>query len=91
MLVRAIAGNADLPDEIMTEVFERADGVPLFVEELTPTGHWSVTRCFRLTDNGRPTYRDGSGNAADRPKSLHIALHGAGTRRPFGEMPPMRP
>ena len=44
-----------------------------------------------FTDNGRPTYRDGSGNAADRPKSLHIALHGAGTRRPFGEMPPMRP
>ena len=43
------------------------------------------------TDNGRLTYRDGSGNAADRPKSLHIALHGAGTRRPFGEMPPMRP
>ena len=65
-----------------------------------PTGHWSATRCFPLkptlfgrppTDNGRPTYRDGSGNAADRPKSLHIALHGAGTRRPFGEMPPMRP
>ena len=65
-----------------------------------PTGHWSATRCFPLKatlfgrpsmDNGRPTYRDGSGNAADRPKSLHIALHGAGTRRPFGEMPPMRP
>jgi hypothetical protein len=43
------------------------------------------------TDNGRPTYRDGSGYAADRPKSRHIGLHGAGTRRPFGEMPPMRP
>src|SRR3984893_9880144 len=65
-----------------------------------PTGHWSATRCFPLkatlfgrpsTDNGRPTYRDGSGNVADRPKSLHIALHGAGTRQPFGEMPPMRP
>jgi hypothetical protein len=78
--VQAFAGNAALPDEIMTEVFERADGVPLFVEELTPTGHWSATRCFPLkatlfgrpsTDNGRPTYRDGSGNAADRSKSLH--------------------
>ena len=31
------------------------------------------------TDNGRPTYRDGSGYAADRPKSRHIGLHGAGT------------
>ena len=99
MLVQAVAGNAALPDEIMAEVFERAGG-PLFLEELTPAGHWSATRCFPLkatlfgrpsTDNGWPTYRDGSGNAADRPKSLHIALHGAGTRRPFGEMPPMRP
>jgi hypothetical protein len=43
------------------------------------------------TDNRRPTYRGGSGYAADRPKSRHIGLHGAGTRRPFGEMPPMRP
>jgi asparaginyl-tRNA synthetase len=43
------------------------------------------------TDNRRPTYRDGSGNAANRPKIRHIVLPGAGTRRPFGEMPPMRP
>jgi predicted ATPase len=35
VLVQAVAGNAALPDEIMTEVFEQADGVPLFVEELT--------------------------------------------------------
>jgi hypothetical protein len=65
-----------------------------------PTGHWSASRCFALkatlfgrpsTDNGRPTYRDGSGNAADRPKSLHFALLGAGTRQPSGEMSPMRP
>jgi hypothetical protein len=28
VLVQAVAGNAALPDEIMTEVFERADGVP---------------------------------------------------------------
>jgi hypothetical protein len=38
VLVQAVAGNAALPDEIMTEVFERADGVPLFVEELTKAG-----------------------------------------------------
>jgi predicted ATPase len=35
VLVQAVAGNAALPDETMTEVFEQADGVPLFVEELT--------------------------------------------------------
>jgi predicted ATPase/class 3 adenylate cyclase len=34
-LVQAVAGIAALPDEVVTEVFERADGVPLFVEELT--------------------------------------------------------
>jgi len=34
-LVQAVAGNAALPEEVVNEVFERADGVPLFVEELT--------------------------------------------------------
>ena len=34
-LVQAVAGNAALSEEIVAEVFERADGVPLFVEELT--------------------------------------------------------
>jgi hypothetical protein len=34
-LVRRIAGNEDLPDEIVAEIVERSDGVPLFVEELT--------------------------------------------------------
>jgi predicted ATPase len=33
--VRAVAGNAALPEEVVNEVVERADGVPLFVEELT--------------------------------------------------------
>ena len=35
VLVQVVAGNAVLLDETMTEVFEQADGVPLFVEELT--------------------------------------------------------
>jgi len=34
-LVQAVADNAALPDEVVAEIFERADGVPLFVEELT--------------------------------------------------------
>lgn len=34
-LVRRIAGNKELPDEIVAEIVERTDGVPLFVEELT--------------------------------------------------------
>jgi predicted ATPase len=34
-MVANVAGNAALPTEIMKEIAERTDGVPLFVEELT--------------------------------------------------------
>ena len=34
-LVERLAGNAGLPREIVDAIVERADGVPLFVEELT--------------------------------------------------------
>jgi predicted ATPase/class 3 adenylate cyclase len=34
-LVERLVGNNPLPDEITTEIVERTDGVPLFVEELT--------------------------------------------------------
>ena len=34
-LVRGLAGNAPLGSEIVAEIVERTDGVPLFVEELT--------------------------------------------------------
>jgi len=34
-LVRELAGNAPLGSEIVTDIVERTDGVPLFVEELT--------------------------------------------------------
>ena len=34
-MVANVAGNARLPAEIMEEIAERTDGVPLFVEELT--------------------------------------------------------
>jgi tetratricopeptide (TPR) repeat protein len=34
-MVANVAGNAALPAEIIEEIAERADGVPLFVEELT--------------------------------------------------------
>src|SRR5262249_45490113 len=33
-LVGQLAGNAVLPQEVVSEIVERADGVPLFVEEL---------------------------------------------------------
>ena len=34
-LVQKLAGNATSPAEIVAEIVERTDGVPLFVEELT--------------------------------------------------------
>jgi predicted ATPase len=34
-MVGSVAGNAALPAEIVTEIAERTDGVPLFVEKLT--------------------------------------------------------
>ena len=34
-MVANVAGKATLPPEIMEEIAERTDGVPLFVEELT--------------------------------------------------------
>ena len=34
-MVERIAGNCKLPDALAAENVERADGVPLFVEELT--------------------------------------------------------
>jgi class 3 adenylate cyclase/tetratricopeptide (TPR) repeat protein len=35
LMVERIAGNRKLPDALAAEIVERADGVPLFVEELT--------------------------------------------------------
>jgi TolB-like protein/class 3 adenylate cyclase/predicted ATPase len=35
VLVEQIAGGKALPDEVVTRIVERTDGVPLFVEELT--------------------------------------------------------
>jgi predicted ATPase len=36
-LVERVAGSKSLPSEIVAQIVERADGVPLFVEELTKT------------------------------------------------------
>jgi class 3 adenylate cyclase/predicted ATPase len=36
-MVTNVAGNAALPPEIVAEIAERTDGVPLFVEEMTKT------------------------------------------------------
>lgn len=34
-LVQRVVGNGDLPSDVVAEIIERTDGVPLFIEELT--------------------------------------------------------
>lgn len=34
-LVKRVVGNGELPNDVVAEIIERTDGVPLFVEELT--------------------------------------------------------
>ena len=47
-LVERLAGNAGLPHEIVDEIVERTDGVPLFVEELTKAVLESADRDNRV-------------------------------------------
>jgi len=54
-LIRSVAGGHDLPAPIVVALYERSDGVALYLEELTKTvlasggleerfGHWELTR-----------------------------------------------
>ena len=59
-LVERLAGNAGLSHEIVEEIVERADGVPLFVEELTKA-------VLESADRGRSRRRGiGDEHAAER-------------------------
>ena len=42
-LIRAVAGNGEMPRSVVTELIERSDGVPLFVEELTRSVSEAIT------------------------------------------------
>ena len=52
-LVKKLAGNAALAADIVADIVERTDGVPLFVEELTkavwkaPRRATALSRCWR--------------------------------------------
>jgi predicted ATPase/class 3 adenylate cyclase len=69
-LVEQIAGNAGLSHEVIAEIVERADGVPLFVEELTRA----------VLETGGPHNRVGATLAASPlphlaiPATLHASL-----------------
>jgi hypothetical protein len=69
-LVRQIAGGKALPDEIVAQIVDRTDGVPLFVEELTK----SVLESGLLREEGDRYLLDGPLPPFAIPTSLHDSL-----------------
>ena len=69
-LVGSVAGSKPLPDEIMEEIVERTDGVPLFVEELTK----AVLEAGVDDHGGRGTVSTVPLPALAVPATLHASL-----------------
>jgi predicted ATPase len=69
VLAETVAGKA-LPDEVVTHIAARADGVPLFVEELTRV----VVESGLLRDEGDRYALDRSIPSFAIPPSLHASL-----------------
>jgi predicted ATPase len=80
-LVLGLAGNTPLGSEVVQEIAERTDGVPLFVEELTKA-------VLERADQERRVARIGGESAARAGGSLHtarLADCAARSHRPSGE------
>ena len=69
-LVMQIAGGKVLPDDVVDQIVERTDGVPLFVEELTK----SVLESELLREEGDHYVLDGPLPPFAIPTSLHASL-----------------
>jgi class 3 adenylate cyclase len=69
-LVAQIAGGKALPDEVVAQIVDRADGVPLFVEELTK----SVLESGVLREEVGRYVLDGALPPFTIPTSLHDSL-----------------
>jgi len=69
-LVQRIAGNEGLPDWIKTEIVDRTDGVPLFVEELTK----AILEATARNEDGKQTLSMTSPSALAVPATLHASL-----------------
>jgi class 3 adenylate cyclase/predicted ATPase len=69
-LVEQIAGGKQLPDEVVAQIVERTDGVPLFIEELTK----SVLESGLLREEEGRYVLDGPLPALAIPTSLHGSL-----------------
>ncbi len=69
-LVEQIVGGKPLPDEVIGQIADRTDGVPLFVEELTK----SVLESGVLREEGNRYVLDGALPPLAIPRSLHASL-----------------
>src|SRR5262249_15356518 len=69
-LVEQLIGNAGVSSELVAEIVERSDGVPLFIEELTKTVIEAGTDRAALTMSGVPA------SPAAVPATLHASLLG---------------
>ena len=69
-LVAQLTGGKALPDELMDQIVDRTDGVPLFVEELTK----SILESGRLREEGARYVLDRALPALAIPASLHASL-----------------
>jgi class 3 adenylate cyclase/predicted ATPase len=70
VLVEQIAGNKTLPDEVIDQIVDRTDGVPLFVEELTK----SVLESGLLSQEVDRYVLDGELPPFAIPTTLHDSL-----------------
>jgi predicted ATPase len=70
VLVQKLAGNAALTPDIVAEIVERTDGVPLFVEELTK----AVLESAALGDRVAAVLATTSLAARSVPATLHASL-----------------
>ena len=78
-IVARLVGNKELPADVMTDIVERTDGIPLFVEEMTkaileaegegcgPTDHRCVSRHLPGRSRQACTHLDGAARPA-RPR-----------------------
>jgi class 3 adenylate cyclase/tetratricopeptide (TPR) repeat protein len=69
-IVAGVIQGHSLPTAIIDEILERADGIPLFVEELTK----AVIETGALLDSGDHFAKTGPRTALDIPVTLHASL-----------------
>ncbi|MBZ9670924.1 AAA family ATPase [Mesorhizobium sp. ES1-3] len=65
-LVQRVVGTGELPSDVVAEIIERTDGVPLFVEELT--------KAVLESGNAKTVLSRAAATALNVPATLHASL-----------------